>query len=248
MVIVKKATQNQEVIDKISFLLNKLEVKFIDVSFYIQAFIHRSIVNEKPDFAPQHNERLEFLGDSVLELVITDNLYRNFLDKNEGELTDIRSALVRGRNLAKVSRDLNFSEYLFLGKGEEIGGGRDSDYLLANTLEAFIGALYLDLGLENARIFINRFIYPTLKDILENNYFKDFKSLIQEYSQAEFDITPTYEVLLEEGSDHDKNFKVGIYIGEKLIGSGFGSSKKKAQEQAAKNAYENKEKFINISK
>lgn len=248
MVIVKKATQNQEVIDKISFLLNKLEVKFIDVSFYIQAFIHRSIVNEKPDFAPQHNERLEFLWDSVLELVITDNLYRNFLDKNEWELTDIRSALVRGRNLAKVSRDLNFSEYLFLWKWEEIWWWRDSDYLLANTLEAFIWALYLDLWLENARIFINRFIYPTLKDILENNYFKDFKSLIQEYSQAEFDITPTYEVLLEEWPDHDKNFKVWIYIWEKLIWSWFGSSKKKAQEQAAKNAYENKEKFINISK
>lgn len=238
MVIIRKATENPEVIEKISFLLNKLWVVCKDISFFIHAFIHKSIVNERPDFAPVHNERLEFLGDSVLELVITDNLYNDFKDKTEWELTDIRSALVRGRNLAKVSRDLWFSEYLLLWKGEELWWGRDSDYLLANTLEAFIWAMYLDLGIENSRKFINTFIYPTLKDILDNNYFKDYKSLIQEYAQAEFDITPTYEVLLEEWPDHDKNFKVWIYLWDKLIGTWTWSSKKKAQEQAAKDAYE----------
>lgn len=240
MVVIKKATENQQVIDKVTDLLIKLNLKYIDLSFYIQAFIHRSVVNERPDFAPEHNERLEFLWDSVLELVITDNLYRKFAEKNEWDLTDIRSALVRWRNLAKVSKDLDFSNYLILWKWEELGWWRESDYLLANTLEAFIWAIYLDLWLNEAKQFINLYIYPTLQEILENNYFKDFKSLIQEYAQAEFDITPTYEVLLEEWPDHDKNFKIWIYLWQKLIWTGFWSSKKKAQEQAAKDAYDNK--------
>ncbi len=244
MVIVKKAIEHPDVIEKVTSLLKKLEINFNMISYYIHSFIHRSIVNERPDFAPEHNERLEFLWDSVLELVITDNLYNDFIDKTEWELTDIRSALVRWRNLAKVSRDLWFSEFLLLWKWEELWWWRDSDYLLANTLEAFIWAIYIDLWIENAKNFINKFIYPTLKEILENNYFKDFKSLIQEYAQAEFDITPTYEVLLEEWPDHDKNFKVWIYIWDKLIWTWSGSSKKKWQEQAAKDAYEKRDSII----
>ncbi|MDD3302197.1 MAG: ribonuclease III [Candidatus Gracilibacteria bacterium] len=243
MVVTINIMQNRKAIDDVSFLLNSLHINYRNIEDYIKAFVHKSIVNERPDFIPEHNERLEFLGDAVLELVITDNLYRDFKEKNEGELTDIRSALVRGKNLALISRKLGLNNYLFLGKGEELGGGRDSDYLLANTLEAFIGALYMDLGIDDAKKFINTHIYTTLDDIIENKYFKDFKSLIQEYVQAEFDITPTYEVLLEEGPDHDKNFKVGVFIGEKQIGEGSGSSKKKAQEDAAKNAYETKDKW-----
>ena len=245
MVVTRNIINNMEVVEKVSALLSKLDIKFNNIDNYIKSFIHRSIVNERPDFAPEHNERLEFLWDAVLELVITDSLYNNFHDKNEWELTDIRSALVRWRNLAIVSKELKFSDYLFLWKWEELWWGRESDYLLANTLEAFIWALYLDLWLESVRTFINKYIYTTLDDILENKYFKDFKSLIQEYSQAELDITPTYDVLSEEWPDHDKNFKVWVYLWEKCIWFWFGSSKKKAQEEAAKNAYENKDKWKN---
>lgn len=243
MVVTREITHNKEVIDKVSSLLSNLNIKYNNVDNYIRSFVHRSIVNERPDFAPEHNERLEFLWDAVLELVITDSLYKDFQNKNEWELTDIRSALVRWRNLAIVSKSLWFSDYLFLGKWEDLWWWRESDYLLANTLEAFIWALYLDLWLEKAREFINRYVYVTLESIFESNNFKDFKSLIQEYAQAEFDITPTYDVLLEEWPDHDKNFKVWVYLGEVLIWTGFWSSKKKSQEEAAKNAYENKEKW-----
>lgn len=243
MVLTREITHNKEVIDKVSSLLSILNIKYNNIDNYIRSFVHRSIVNERPDFAPEHNERLEFLWDAVLELIITDSLYKDFQEKNEWELTDIRSALVRWRNLAIVSKTLWFSDYLFLGKWEDLGWGRESDYLLANTLEAFIWALYLDLWLEKAREFINRNVYVTLQSIFESNNFKDFKSLIQEYAQAEFDITPTYDVLLEEWPDHDKNFKVWVYLWETLIWTGFWSSKKKSQEEAAKNAYENKEKW-----
>lgn len=243
MVVTRDITHNKEVIAKITILLSSLDIKFNIVDNYIRSFIHRSIVNERPDFAPEHNERLEFLWDAVLELVITDSLYNDFYDKNEWELTDIRSALVRWKNLAVVSKKLWFSDYLYLWKWEELWWWRDSDYLLANTLEAFIWAIYLDLGLEEARIFINTHIYSTLQWIFDSKNFKDFKSLIQEYAQAEFDITPTYEVLLEEWPDHDKNFKVWVYFWETMIGNWFGSSKKKAQEEAAKNAFEQKNKW-----
>jgi len=145
MVIRKKAIENEVYIDKISKLLNNLDLEYNDISLYILAFIHRSIVNEKPDFTPEHNERLEFLWDAVLELIITDHLYKNFPDKTEGELTDIRSALVRWRNLANISKKLWFSEHLILWKGEELWWGKDNDYLLANVVEAVIWAIYLDL-------------------------------------------------------------------------------------------------------
>lgn len=243
MVLTREITHNKEIIEKVSLLLWKLNINYINIDNYIRSFVHRSIVNERPDFAPEHNERLEFLWDAVLELVITDNLYNDFKEKNEWELTDIRSALVRGKNLATISKKLDFSEYLFLWKWEELGWWRSSDYLLANTLEAFIWAIYLDLWIDEAKVFINNYIYSTLTWILESNNYKDFKSLIQEYSQAEFDITPTYEVLLEEWPDHDKNFKVWVFIWESLIWTWFWSSKKKAQEDAAKNAYENKDKW-----
>lgn len=237
MVITKKAIESEYCIEKLSGLLKKLNITSVDISKYILAFIHRSIVNERPDYTPEHNERLEFLGDAVLELVITNNLYRDYPNKPEWELTDIRSALVRWSNLSKVARTLEFPGYLFLGKWEEKSGGRDNDYLLANVVEAFIGALYLDKGFEESELFINTHIYTTLEDILNNNLTKDFKTMIQEYAQAQYDITPTYKVLEESGPDHDKSFLVGVFLDEKQIWKWQGSSKKKAQEDAAKNAY-----------
>ncbi|MFK7780649.1 MAG: ribonuclease III [Candidatus Gracilibacteria bacterium] len=239
MVIQKKAIENPALIEKFEKLLYNLDIKHNNISHYILAFIHRSVVNEKPEYAPEHNERLEFLGDAVLELVVTNNLYRDYPKKTEGELTDIRSALVRGTNLSKIAKQLNFSEYLVLGKGEEMTGGRKNNYLLANVVEAILGAIYIDLGLDEATIFINKYIYPTINEILENNLTKDFKTTIQEYAQAEYEITPSYKVISESGLDHDKIFEIGIYLGQKIVGKGAGSSKKKAQEKAAEDGFNN---------
>lgn len=235
MVIRKRATENEALIEKIEKLLSSLEIESKEISHYILAFIHRSVVNEKPDFAPEHNERLEFLWDAVLELVITNNLFHDYPKKSEGELTDIRSAIVRWTNLAKVAKNLNFSEYLVLGKWEELSGGRENDYLLANVVEALLWAIYIDLWYHTASDFINKHIYPSVENIVKYNLTKDYKTTIQEYAQAHYDITPRYEVLSESWLDHDKTFEVWVYLNEKLIGKWSGSSKKKAQEKAAEN-------------
>ena len=239
MVIKKKAVENQAFIEKFEKLLLSLEIKHKDISLYILAFIHRSIVNEKNDFAPEHNERLEFLWDAVLELAITNNLYRNYPKKTEWELTDIRSAIVRWTNLSKIAKTLNFSEYLVLWKWEEMTWWRQNDYLLANVVEALLGAIYLDLWNEVATNFVNKYIYPTVEEILENNLTKDFKTSIQEYAQAEFDITPDYKVISEAWLDHDKTFEVWVYLWEKLVWKWIWSSKKKAQEKAANDWFNN---------
>ena len=239
MVIRKKAIENEALIEKISQYIKTLWLDYNDISNYILAFIHKSIVNEKPDFAPKHNERLEFLWDAVLELIITDRLFRDFGKKPEWELTDIRSALVRWRNLAKIAKKLDLSKYLVLGKWEEISWWKNNDYLLANTLEALIWAIYLDLWIEVSRNFIIKYIYSTLEEILNENLIKDFKTNIQELAQAEFDITPNYKVLQEDWPDHDKIFKIWIFLGDKKIWQWTWSSKKKAQEDAAKMAYIN---------
>ena len=239
MVIRKKAIENEALIEKISQYIKTLWLDYNDISNYILAFIHKSIVNEKPDFAPKHNERLEFLWDAVLELIITDRLFRDFGKKPEWELTDIRSALVRWRNIAKIAKKLDLSKYLVLGKWEEISWWKNNDYLLANTLEALIWAIYLDLWIEVSRNFIIKYIYSTLEEILNENLIKDFKTNIQELAQAEFDITPNYKVLQEDWPDHDKIFKIWIFLGDKKIWQWTWSSKKKAQEDAAKMAYIN---------
>lgn len=247
MVVTKKATENEECIKKLQWLLGELWVTHKSITGYIEAFIHRSIVNERPDFAPKHNERLEFLWDAVLELVITENLFLEYKEKNEGELTDIRSALVRGKNLAQVSKNIGFDKYLLLGNGEELSGGRENEYILANCLEAFLWALYLDGGFVESKKFIDAHIYAKLQDLSDDTLFKDYKSLVQEYAQAEYDITPNYKLITDSGPDHDKVFEVGIYLNEILIGTGKGSSKKKAQESAAEDAYMGREKWKNIT-
>lgn len=239
MVIRKKAKDDDILIKKVSFLLEFLNIKYKDISSYILSFVHRSIVNEKPDYTPEHNERLEFLWDAVLELLITKNLFLDFPDKPEWELTDIRSAIVRWTNLAKIAKWLNFQDFLLLWKWEELSWWRDNDYILANTLEAFLWALYLDLGIEEAKIFIDNYIYTSLDEILRNNLTKDYKTMIQEYSQSKFDITPSYQVLSESWPDHDKTFEVWVYLWDKIVWIWFWSSKKKAQEKSALEWYEN---------
>lgn len=243
MVVRKKAVENPECIKKIESLLKEVHIDYTQVAPYILAFVHRSIVNERPDFAPEHNERLEFLWDAVLELVVTQNIFLSFPEYDEGKLTDIRSALVRGKNLAQISKNLAFDRYLLLWNGEEMSWGKNNEYILANCLEAFLWAIFIDAGYQEAKKFIDEFIYSTLKSIFENNLLKDYKSLAQEYAQAEFDITPTYKILADFGPDHDKIFEVWIYLKDQLIGTGKWSSKKKAQEVAAEEAFLNKENW-----
>ncbi len=239
MVIQKKATESPALIEKFEKLLIKLDIRHNDISHYILAFIHRSVVNEKPEYAPEHNERLEFLGDAVLELIITNNLYKNYPKKTEGELTDIRSALVRWTNLSKIAKKLDFSKYLILGKWEEHTWWRQNDYLLANVVEALLWAIYIDLWLDSATVFINKYIYPTIKVIIEQNLTKDYKTTIQEYAQAEYEITPSYKVLSETWLDHEKTFEVWVYLWDKIAWIWIWSSKKKAQEKAAENWFNN---------
>lgn len=240
MVLRRKLTENPEVINKFEFFLKELWIEYKDINLYILAFVHRSFVNEQADLASNHNERLEFLWDAVLELVITSSLYRDFPEKAEWELTDLRSWLVRWRNLAIVARKLNFSSYLVLWKWEHKSWWRENDYILANTVEAVIWAIYEDLWMDTASYFIKSHIYSTLDDLIDNSLIKDYKSLLQEYSQSEYWITPVYKVLEEIWPDHDKMFIVWVFLWDIQIWKWDGSSKKKAQEDAASNSYEDK--------
>lgn len=221
-----------------SKLEKKLDIKFKNKDLLIQAFCHRSYLNENPHFKLEHNERLEFLGDAVLELVVTEQLYMDYPKKSEGELTNWRAALVNAKMLAEISKDLGFNDFLLLSRGEEKETGKARQYILANTFEALIGALYLDQGYNICQNFIKKHLIPKLPEIIEKGLFKDAKSLFQEKSQEIVGITPTYKVLKEWGPDHAKNFLVGVFLGESLIAQGQGSSKQEAEEAAAKNALE----------
>lgn len=221
-------------------LEEKIEIAFKDKDLLNAVFIHKSYINEHADEGLGHNERLEFLGDAVLELAATEDLYHGFPSEEEGVLTTWRSALVKGINLAKIAKELNLGAYLFLSKGEEKSQGRHKDYILANTLEALIGAIYLDKNFEVAKKFITKFILTNLGKILEEGLHEDPKSKLQERSQSELNVTPHYEVIRDFGPDHQKMFEVGAYIGDELIGKGEGSSKQKAEEKAAEQALENK--------
>lgn len=241
MVPTKKLFENELYINKISKLLKKLEVVPNSLNNYLLAFVHRSLVNEKPDLSAEHNERLEFLWDSVLELVITHKLFIDYPEKSEWELTDYRSSIVKWKHLADVARKLWFAEQLILWKWEELGWWRNNDYLLANSVESFIGALYLDLWYDEAEKFILKNIYSNLENIIENDLLKDYKSLLQEYTQRVFNITPEYRVLKESWADHNKNYFSWVFLHETMIWSWNWSSKKKSQEDSAKNAFLNKD-------
>ncbi len=219
-----------------SQLEEKLKIYFKNKPFLIEAFCHRSYLNEHPEFPYSHNERLEFLGDAVLELAVTEYLYKNFPKKSEGELTNWRAALVCAKRLGQVARELGFEEFLLLSKGEEKERGKARMYILANTFEAFIGALYLDQGFEICKEFIKKNLIKYLPEIIEKKLYKDPKSRLQEEAQERLKITPSYKVLEEWGPDHAKHFLVGVFFGEELIAKGEGSSKQEAEEEAAKNA------------
>ena len=219
----------------LSELEGTLNIHFNDKNLLQQVFVHRSYLNEHKSFELGHNERLEFLGDAVLELIVTDHLYRTFPNP-EGELTSWRSALVKGETLAEVATTLEFSKYLMLSYGEAKSGGKNKNVLLANAFEAFIGAVYLDQGYDSAKDFIHAHVISRLDGILENKLFIDPKSRLQEYTQDIFSQTPVYVVISEEGPDHAKCFTVEVRAGERMLGTGVGLSKQAAQVAAAQNA------------
>lgn len=210
----------------------KIKVDFKDKNLLQQVFVHRSYLNENPKFELNHNERLEFLGDAVLELVVTEYLYKNFLNP-EGELTNLRSALVKGAMLSHIANDLGIGEYLYLSRGEAKSEGKSRQLILANAFEALIGAIYLDGGYEAAQNFVTEFLIMHLKSIIDNKLYLDPKSHLQELAQEQHGQTPVYKVLSEEGPDHEKKFNVGCYIGEKMYSEGAGSSKQNAESAAA---------------
>jgi len=214
-------------------LQEKLGIQFKNPELLVQAFVHRSYLNEHHDFALGHNERLEFLGDAVLELIVTEFLFREY-GNPEGELTNWRAALVNAKILASIAYEIGMEEYLFLSHGEaKDAGTKARDYIMANAIEALIGSIYLDRGYEIAQQFIARWILPKLPYILENGLYLDAKSRFQESAQEIEGVTPTYRVLHEEGPDHIKSFKVGVYLDKTLVATGEGTSKQEAQTEAA---------------
>lgn len=208
-------------------------IKFKDRALLKQAFTHRSYINENKA-AGEHNERLEFLGDAVLELVITDYLYNSFREMNEGELTSLRSALVNADTCSLVAQNMGANDFLLLSKGESKDVGRARQYILADTLEAIIGAIYIDQGYDAAKAFINSHIVPLTKDIIAKGAWIDAKSLFQEKAQEHMGSTPVYKTIKETGPDHDKHFTVGVYVGKDLLGQGEGKSKQDAEQGAAR--------------
>lgn len=218
-------------------LQKKLGVKFSNEKLLEVACTHRSYLNEHRS-ATEHNERLEFLGDAVLELAVTEYLYRNYPDKPEGDMTAWRSALVKGEQLAAVAAELELGEYLQLSKGESRSGGRTKAYLLANALEAVLGAVYLDAGYKVAQDVVTRLLLPRLEGILATGSHIDAKSRLQELAQEKESVTPEYRVIKEAGPDHAKEFTVGAYLAERKVGEGKGSSKQTAEQAAARDALE----------
>lgn len=217
----------------IESLAKKIGVKFDNLELLRQAVTHRSYLNENRDLAIEHNERLEFLGDAVLELIITEHLYNNYKNP-EGELTSWRSALVNGEMLAIVSQEIGVEKYLLMSRGESKDKGRARQYLLANALEAIIGATYLDQGYDTTKEFVLKNVAVKLKEILDKKLYLDPKSFFQEKAQENNKVTPSYRVMKEWGPDHDKHFVVGVYLADELVAEGEGNSKQEAQREAAR--------------
>ncbi|MFA7245265.1 MAG: ribonuclease III [Candidatus Magasanikbacteria bacterium] len=208
-------------------------IVFKDKNILVQAFVHRSFLNENRDFALAHNERLEFLGDAVLELSVTEYLFNNYLNP-EGELTNWRAALVNGTMCARVARDIGLEDFLFLSKGESKDNNTKArDYILANALEALIGAIYFDQGWDMANQFITRFVITKLPEVLELGLWMDSKSRFQEAAQEIVGVTPTYKVINEEGPDHEKEFTIAVFLDKEKVAEGKGTSKQEAQTDAA---------------
>ena len=227
----------------LSVFEKKIEVEFSDKNLLKTAMTHRSYLNENPPAGggyAAHNERLEFLGDAVLELVITEYLFKMFTDKPEGDLTSIRASLVNANMLGNVAAELDFNRFLLLSRGEAKDVGRARQYIMANAFEAVTGAIYLDRGYEAVKGFLLRVLSPKVSEIVERKLYRDAKSLFQEEAQERVSITPAYNVIKEWGPAHDKHFIVGVYLGKELVAEGEWPSKQEAQQQAAENGLKQK--------
>jgi len=226
-------------VEDLSPLEKSIGVDFKNKDLLLQALTHRSYINENPKFYLNHNERLEFLGDAVLELAVTEYLYQNY-ENPEGELTSWRASLVNSKMLSQIARELDVNDFLLLSRGEAKDTGRAREYILANAMEAAIGAIYLDSGFSAAEEFIKSHIILKLPEIIDKELYKDPKSSFQEEAQDRVGITPTYEVLDEWGPDHSKHFVIGVFLGKEMVAKGEGNSKQEGQEKAAEKALEEK--------
>ena len=213
-----------------------LGIAFDDKSLLTRALTHRSLVNENPQSPDTDNERLEFLGDAVLDFVTGEYLYQRFPEMREGALTSLRSALVKRETLARFAQEINLGDYMLISKGERAAGGHQRVALLAGAFEALIGALYLDQGLAGVRAFWHRFTDPYLERIVQDRLDKDAKSMLQELSQGAFQTKPHYQIVSQEGPDHAKEFVVEVHIGEQVLGVGRGNTKQRAEQEAARQA------------
>lgn len=228
--------------DKMQSLMCALQLNFSNIDLLKQALTHRSFLNENPKVKTGHNERLEFLGDAVLEIVVTEHLFHAFPDHAEGDLTNWRSSLVNSKMLALVADEINLSDSMFLSRGESKERNvRSRQYIMANAVEALIGAIYLDIGMDAAKKFIERYIMDKFDEIMSNESYIDSKSKFQEKAQEYCGVTPHYKVLSESGPDHAKVFEIGLYVGDDLIASASGESKQEAQMEAARIGLELKE-------
>ena len=212
----------------------QIGITFSDKDLLIQAFVHRSFINEKAGRGLKHNERLEFLGDAVLELAVTDFLYKKFSDEPEGVLTAYRAAMVNTISLSRAAKKLDLEAFLLLSKGERMDTNKGREHILANTFEALVGALYIDGGFQVARAFIENSLFDYIHEIVEQKLYKDAKSYFQEVAQEKQKVTPHYELVEAIGPDHDKEFIMGVFLEDKKIAEGKGYSKQKAESEAAR--------------
>jgi len=205
-----------------------------DNNLFLKAFTHRSFLNENQNYQNNSNERLEFLGDAILQFLISEKLFNTYSKQPEGKLTNYRAATVNTKSLAQESLRLNFGKYLLMSVGEEQTGGREKEYILANTFESILGAIYMDSkDINICRKYLETNLFYKIDSIVNNNEYKDSKSTLQEITQEKFGMTPQYKIIKSEGPDHDRTFTVGVYVNSDLLATGIGSSKQKAQQNAA---------------
>lgn len=217
-------------------LEKKLGIPFKDKDLLTEALTHRSYLNEFPQWQLPHNERLEYLGDAVLELLVSEELFARFPEYPEGRLTVLRAALVNYQILARVAEKIGLDDYILMSRGERKDTGKAREVILANAIEALIGAIYLDQGIAKIGAFIKKYVMNNLEEVMETKSYKDAKSELQELVQEKMRITPTYRTLDEVGPAHKRTFKMGVYFGDKFIAEGEGASKQEAELAAAKNA------------
>jgi ribonuclease III len=217
-------------------LAKTLGIKFKDEDLLTEALTHRSYLNEFPRWRLPHNERLEYLGDAVLELLVSEELFAKFPEHPEGQLTVLRAALVNYQILAKVAEKIGLQQFILMSRGEKKDTGKAREVILANAMEAVIGAVYLDQGFEVTRSFVKKFVMDNLDEVLKTKSYRDAKSELQEFVQEKLKVTPTYDVLEESGPAHKRTFTMGVYFGGKLIAEGKGASKQEAELAAAKSA------------